>query len=139
MIPMQNPSSGNTRQPATGSQRYCEERARSLRRKLAERISIIPRVGDDTDAAGTGRANGKHARTPSVSMLIHMRLGVIADIHGNDVALRAVLNDAEKLAVDNWWALGDLVLFGPRPAEVLELLTALPGIRMLRETPTATS
>ena len=61
-----------------------------------------------------------------------MRLAVIADIHGNDVALRAVLADAERFAVDRWWALGDLVLFGPRPVEVLELLRGLPGISMLR-------
>ncbi|HEX6520525.1 MAG TPA: metallophosphoesterase family protein [Streptosporangiaceae bacterium] len=61
-----------------------------------------------------------------------MRLGVIADIHGNDVALRAVLKDADHLSVDRWWALGDLVLFGPRPAEVLELLQSLPGLSMLR-------
>jgi predicted phosphodiesterase len=61
-----------------------------------------------------------------------MRLGIVADVHGNDVALRAVLKDAERLSVDRWWALGDLVLFGPRPAEVLELLQGLPGISMLR-------
>jgi hypothetical protein len=40
---------------------------------------------------------------------------MIADIHGNDVALRAVLKDADRLGVDRWWALGDLVLFGPAP------------------------
>jgi predicted phosphodiesterase len=57
---------------------------------------------------------------------------VVADVHGNDVALRAVLNDAARWHVDRWWALGDLVLFGPRPAEVLELLQSLPGISMLR-------
>jgi putative phosphoesterase len=61
-----------------------------------------------------------------------MRLGVVADIHGNDVALRAVLADAERFGVDRWWALGDLVLFGPRPAEVLELLRGLSGLGMLR-------
>jgi predicted phosphodiesterase len=61
-----------------------------------------------------------------------MKMGIIADIHGNDVALRAVLEDASRCQVDCWWALGDLVLFGPRPAEVLELLQTLPGIRMLR-------
>ena len=61
-----------------------------------------------------------------------MRLGIVADIHGNDVALRAVLEDADRLDVDRWWALGDLVLFGARPAEVLELLLGLPGISMLR-------
>jgi len=48
-----------------------------------------------------------------------MRLGILADVHGNDVALRAVLDDAAECRVDRWWILGDLVLFGPRPAEVL--------------------
>jgi len=56
----------------------------------------------------------------------------MADIHGNDVALRAVLTDAGPLGVDRWWALGDLVLFGPRPAELLQAglideLAALPA------------
>ncbi|MGH3304586.1 MAG: metallophosphoesterase family protein [Streptosporangiaceae bacterium] len=60
-----------------------------------------------------------------------MRLGILADIHGNAVALRAVLNDAAGRQVDRWWALGDLVLFGPRSAETLELLQSLPGISML--------
>jgi putative phosphoesterase len=64
--------------------------------------------------------------------LAHMRLGVVADIHGNEVALRAVLDDADGIEIDRWWALGDLVLFGPRPAEVLDLLQGLPGIDMLR-------
>ena len=31
-----------------------------------------------------------------------MKMGIIADIHGNDVALRAVLKDAERLDVDRW-------------------------------------
>ena len=61
-----------------------------------------------------------------------MKLGVIADVHGNEVALRAVLEDAAGYHVDRWWALGDLVLFGPRPAETLELLRGLPGVAMLR-------
>ena len=57
----------------------------------------------------------------------------MADIHGNDVALRAVLQDADRLGgVDRWWALGDLVLFGPRPAEVLQILAGLPQLEMLR-------
>jgi predicted phosphodiesterase len=51
-----------------------------------------------------------------------------ADIHGNAAALEAVLADARGLGVDAWWALGDLVLFGPRPVEVLEILASLPEI-----------
>ena len=57
-----------------------------------------------------------------------MRLGLLADIHGNAVALEAVLADPAADGVDLWWALGDLVLFGPRPVEVLDLLAGLPGI-----------
>jgi predicted phosphodiesterase len=61
-----------------------------------------------------------------------MRLGILADVHGNEVALRAVLDDAAGCQVDRWWVLGDLVLSGPRPAEVLDLLGSLPGVEMLR-------
>jgi len=68
----------------------------------------------------------------SLRRLAWVRLGVIADIHGNELALRAVLEDAASRGVDRWWVLGDLVLFGPRPAEVLELLAGLPGVAMLR-------
>src|SRR4051812_29396118 len=57
-----------------------------------------------------------------------MKLGVVADIHGNAAALDAVLADAAPLDVERWWALGDLVLFGPRPVEVLERLAALPDV-----------
>jgi hypothetical protein len=31
-----------------------------------------------------------------MSKLVGMKLGVVADIHGNDVALRAVLEDAGR-------------------------------------------
>ena len=56
---------------------------------------------------------------------------MVADIHGNSLALEAVLNDASGLAVEKWWALGDLALFGPRPVEVMEILDGLPGIEYL--------
>lgn len=61
-----------------------------------------------------------------------MRLGVVADVHGNVEALRAVVADAAAVGVDRWWALGDLVLFGPRPAETMELLLSLPGVEFVR-------
>jgi hypothetical protein len=55
-------------------------------------------------------------------------LGVVADIHGNATALDAVVADAEGLDIECWWALGDLVLFGPRPAEVLITLAGLGNV-----------
>lgn len=45
-------------------------------------------------------------------------------------ALRAVPNDADRLDVDHWWALGDLVLFGPRPS--LRCVTTRPSPRSSR-------
>jgi predicted phosphodiesterase len=57
---------------------------------------------------------------------------VIADIHGNEPALRGILEDAAQCAVDRWWVLGDVVLFDPRPAEALEILAGLPGVALLR-------
>jgi len=46
-------------------------------------------------------------------------------------ALEAVVHDAAGRGIDHWWALGDLVLFGPRPIETLEALSALPGVEFL--------
>jgi predicted phosphodiesterase len=60
------------------------------------------------------------------------RLGIIADVHGNLVALEAVIADAEARGVDRWWALGDLVAIGPDPAATLERIRSLPGIEALR-------
>src|SRR2546421_6878080 len=57
-----------------------------------------------------------------------MKLGAVSDVHGNLVALQSVLADAANLGVERWWALGDLVLFGPRPAEVVETLRSLPDV-----------
>jgi predicted phosphodiesterase len=56
-------------------------------------------------------------------------LAVVADIRGNAEALQAVLSDAAASDIEEWWALGDLVLFGPRPVEVVELLGELPKVR----------
>ena len=55
-----------------------------------------------------------------------MRFAVLADIHGNLVALEAVVQDARRHGVDGFWVLGDSVI-GPAQNEVLYLLRALPG------------
>lgn len=51
-----------------------------------------------------------------------MRIGLIADIHGNLFALREVLARLDRLDVDRIWCLGDIATPGPWPVEVLALL-----------------
>jgi putative phosphoesterase len=52
-----------------------------------------------------------------------MRLAALADIHGNLSALRAVLADSDSQGgTDRLLVLGDIVLLGPDPAEVVEHL-----------------
>ncbi len=46
-----------------------------------------------------------------------MRLAVISDIHANDVALRTALYDAAQCGADVYASLGDIVGYGPSPAE----------------------
>jgi putative phosphoesterase len=57
-----------------------------------------------------------------------MKLGLISDIHGNLIALRAVLADAHSCGVDRWWVLGDIVALGPDPVGVLACLNELPQL-----------
>jgi predicted phosphodiesterase len=54
-----------------------------------------------------------------------MRLALISDQHGNDVAFRAVLADVERLGVDEIVCLGDVVQGGTEPAQTLDRLAAL--------------
>jgi len=61
-----------------------------------------------------------------------MRIAVLSDIHGNLAALDAVLRDARDEAVSAYWVLGDLVAYGPRPAEVVERVRALPSLKCVR-------
>jgi predicted phosphodiesterase len=55
-----------------------------------------------------------------------MRLALIADIHGNSIALDAVLEDAAMERVTDYCFLGDLV-DGHNPSGVLESITSLPN------------
>ncbi|HET7567735.1 MAG TPA: metallophosphoesterase family protein, partial [Gaiellaceae bacterium] len=54
-----------------------------------------------------------------------MRLALLSDQHGNDVAFAAALADVERLGVDEVVCLGDVVQGGPQPAETLDRLAAL--------------
>lgn len=55
------------------------------------------------------------------------KLAFISDIHGNIEALRNVLNDIENRSIkmDDVYCLGDLVGYGTRPNEVINLLKEL--------------
>jgi predicted phosphodiesterase len=55
-----------------------------------------------------------------------MRIAIIADIHGNQTALEAVLHDLDgQPGIDQIVIAGDLCLNGPRPREVLRTVEAL--------------
>ena len=54
-----------------------------------------------------------------------MRVALISDIHGNDIAFQAVLADIEYLGVDSIVSLGDVAQGGPQPARVLDRMRAL--------------
>lgn len=62
-----------------------------------------------------------------------MRLALLSDIHGNTIALDAVLADiAAAGGVDGCWVLGDLAALGPDPVGAVERLSALPGACFVR-------
>jgi predicted phosphodiesterase len=61
-----------------------------------------------------------------------MKIAVLADIHGNSLALSATLADIQRLGVDGYWILGDLVALGPDPIGVLQQLSPLPNCTFIR-------
>jgi predicted phosphodiesterase len=54
-----------------------------------------------------------------------VRIAIISDIHGNCVALDAVLDDIKQTGVDRIVFLGDAIQGGPQPAEVVTRLREL--------------
>ena len=54
-----------------------------------------------------------------------MRIGVISDIHGNSIALDAVLRRIEKDKLDEVVCLGDLAFKGPSPSECVRTIKSL--------------
>lgn len=56
-----------------------------------------------------------------------MRLALLADIHGNRIALERVLADVRAVGADRIVCLGDVVAHGPEPRETLELVRSLDG------------
>src|SRR5262245_26661750 len=62
-----------------------------------------------------------------------MRIALLADIHGNTIALDAVLKDIEAQGgVDAYWVLGDISINGFDPAGAAERVRALPNAIVIR-------
>jgi predicted phosphodiesterase len=57
---------------------------------------------------------------------------VLYDIHGNLVALEAVLVEAERAGATSYLLGGDYAAFGPWPRETAELLETLPAVVRIR-------
>ena len=54
------------------------------------------------------------------------KIAVLSDIHGNTTALEAVLTDAQKAEVDEYWLLGDILMPGTGRKNILRILDTLP-------------
>jgi predicted phosphodiesterase len=72
------------------------------------------------------------ARRPCYTAAV-MRMALLSDIHGNPIALDAVLADiTARGGVDSYLVLGDMVALGYDPVGVLDRLVALPDVRFVR-------
>jgi putative phosphoesterase len=54
-----------------------------------------------------------------------LRIALISDLHGNEIALEAVLRDIRHVGVDRIVCLGDVATLGPQPREVIQMLRDL--------------
>ena len=54
------------------------------------------------------------------------KITLLSDIHGNTTALEAVLEDAKRAGVEEYWLLGDVLMPGTGRRHLLNLLEELP-------------
>lgn len=54
------------------------------------------------------------------------KIALFSDIHGNTTALEAVLEDAKRAGVEEYWLLGDVLMPGTGRRHLLNLLEELP-------------
>jgi len=57
---------------------------------------------------------------------------IISDIHANIQALEAVLADADAAGAERFWCLGDVVGYGARPLECLEIVRERCGSQIIK-------
>jgi predicted phosphodiesterase len=61
-----------------------------------------------------------------------VKIAILADIHGNSIALDNVLQDiASQGGVDEYWLLGDYAAIGYDPLGVLQRINALRNARFI--------
>jgi len=62
-----------------------------------------------------------------------MRVGIFSDVHGNAIALDAVLADIDAVVgVDAYWVVGDVTDMGSDPVRCVSRLRELPGLSIVR-------
>lgn len=62
-----------------------------------------------------------------------MKAAILADIHGNSIALSKVMADVRSIGgVDEYWFLGDFAAIGHDPIGVLEQISNLSNTRLIR-------
>jgi predicted phosphodiesterase len=62
-----------------------------------------------------------------------MRVAIFSDVHGNSLALDAVLADVERMGgVDAYWFVGDAASQGFDPAGCVHRIATLPGLKAVR-------
>jgi diadenosine tetraphosphatase ApaH/serine/threonine PP2A family protein phosphatase len=57
-----------------------------------------------------------------------VRVAVVSDVHANLAALEAVLAAIDAATVDELWCLGDLIGYGPRPNECVDVIRGRAAI-----------
>ena len=60
------------------------------------------------------------------------KIAILSDIHGNVTALEAVLKDALREQVTEYWILGDLTMPGPGASDLLKRLRRLPNVTFVK-------
>ncbi len=79
---------------------------------------------------GTGLVTAETA-VKQVLVNTQARIGVLADIHGNLHALKAVIQDAEKHGISAFLNAGDLTGIGVFPNEVIQLLNSRKNLSVI--------
>src|SRR5690242_7357426 len=88
------------------------------------RVRRVPPFGSPRGNPRAGHRRNPHLVRSEPPRGWTLRVGFISDIHGNLLALEAVLSDLERHEVDSIVCLGD-ICFGPQAHECLERVREL--------------